>query len=548
MIFINYFKNNILFSSAVVFIFFFIFYGSIYFFVDGISTIDDHFFHIKFAQLLETKGIGIADNFNWFSTSEEKFGISLFQIALIPFTYFKDLIIGLKISDVFWAALTLAVIYFSLKKFGIKNSFLVLLIILSSTFLSIRLFAGRAYVLTFGLILLEIYFSQRKKYLKFFWISFFHILWHQASLFFPPLVFLSVEASRYLVDKKIEIKGAIASFFAVVLGMSFYPNFPKNIFNWIYSVFNLKKEFSSGLKLEGDELYTGDALEMFINNPIFSFLGVVSIVLVIYLYIKNKKEKINPDSDNKNELILIFTFFILILVFNLGSIKISGRFFDYYLLVSVILFVIILKFLLRNGEITPSKEIQKYIVVSCFIFFSFFCLDNYLNIRINVFNSNYETIKSPIEWIRDNSNEKEMVYLFNWSDFTRAFFYNDKNIYSWGMEPKNLYNKDPKLYWKAYNIMAYGFYCEKQKDCEEDAKLVKKKYEEMESEDQKDFRKENSRKIINSIKNDFGSRFVLSTNSSFSELIEMNEDLIEDKFKSVSKNNEGYEITAFKLK
>ena len=61
-------------------------------------------------------------------------------------------------------------------------------------------------------------------------------------------------------------------------------------------------------------------------------------------------------------------------------------------------------------------------------------------------------------------------------------------------------------------------------------------------------RTKNSRKIIESIKNDFGSRFILSTNTGFSDSIKLNSELIEDSFESVSEKNPNYKITAFKLK
>jgi hypothetical protein len=547
---ISYIRNSIWLSTLFVFVLFFLIYGSIYFFADGISAPDDHFFHFKFSYLLRTDGLDVVNNFKWLPTmlGKNRYELSLFQISLIPFTFFNDLFTGLRVSDTFGAALSLSVIYFALRRFNFKHSFLILLILLSSDYFSFRLFHGRGYVLTLGLVLLELYFMQKKKYAKFFWVSFLHILWHKSLMFFPPMIFFAVWISRYLSEKKIEWKGLFISLAAVFCGMLFYPNFPKNIFEWIRGLVNISSDVKTGLKLEGNELYAKNSLDMFVNNPIFSFLVIISIALVVYLYIDGKKEESLANDNQKEKLTEAFSFFLMLIVFNLGAIAISGRFLDYYFIFVVVLLVSVLRLLFIRKEIIVNEKISKYIIAACFIFFSYLSLNNFLDLRIKVANSDYRTIKAPAEWIRDNSEEKELVYLYNWSDFTKAFFYDDKNIYSWGIEPKVLINRDAKLYWNAYNIMAYSFYCEKQEDCEKDVEATQKIYEKMNKEDQEKFEKENSKKIINSIKNDFGSRFILSTSPSFSGLIKLNEDLIEDQFESVSEKDGNYKITAFKLK
>jgi len=548
MKYINYIKNNIWLSTFTVFTLFFCVYGSIYFFVDGIYAIDDHFFHIKIAQLLRVDGLGIINNFKWISIGANRYEVSLFQIFLMPFTFFSNLFNSIRISDTFWAASSLAVIYFSLRKFRFKYAFLMVLFLFSSAYFSNRLFLGRAYILTFGLMLLEFYFIQKKKYWSFFGIAFVHILWHQASFFFPLMTVFAVESGRYLAEKKINFKNFSVALMAIVSGMAFFPDFPRNIYKWFLAVANLSLEASGGLKMEGGELYTKNIFDILNSNQIVSFLAITSIVLVIYLYLKNRKEENNIDNNQKENLIEIYSFFLMLIVFVLGSIKISGRFYDYYFLLVIVLWVSILKLLFYQKDIIINKKISNYCLVAFFIFFFYLGLNNYLNLRINVANSDYKTIKAPVEWIHDNSSEKELVYLYNWSDFVMAFFYDDKNIYSWGIEPKVLNNRDPKLYWKAYNILAYGYYCDKQEDCEADVKLNEEKYKKLSEEDKKKEKKENSRKIINSVKNDFGSRFILSTSNGFSELIKLNGDLIEDSFEAVSEKNPNYKITAFRLK
>lgn len=541
-------KNNIWLSSLVVFFLFFAIYGSVYFFVDGIYALDDHLFHFKYAYLLRMDGLEAVNDFKWLPIGDSRYDISLFQIALIPFTFFKDLFTGIRVSDTFLAASSLSVVYFFLRKFKYKYSFLAVLILFSSSFFSARLFLGRGYILTFGLMLAELYFIKEKKYGKFFGASLFHILWHRSSFFFPLMIVFVVETARYLAEKKVSFKNFTVASLAIISGMAFFPDFPKNIFKWFFAIIELTYSTNKGAKLEGTELYVKNIFDLIGANQLFSFVAVISISLVVYIYVKNKKENGTIEGGRKENLVEIYSFFLMLIVFILGSIKISGRFFDYYFILVIVLWASILKLIFAEKEIIINEKIAKYFIAACFIFFSYLGVNNYLDLRIRVASSDYQTIKAPIEWIRDNSDEKESIYLHNWSDFPQAFFYNDKNAYSWGIEPKALDSVNPKLYWKAYNILAYSFYCEKQEDCEEDVKLNEERIKKLSPENQEAFRKENSRKIISSVRDDFGSRFILSSNSNFSELIKLNEDLIEDKFESVSEKNKNHKVTAFKLK
>jgi hypothetical protein len=546
---LDYIKNNIWAATLTVFCLFFSIYGAIYFFVDGISAPDDHFFHIKLAHLLKTDGFDIINNFNYLPIDKySRYPLSLFNVFLIPFTFFSDLSIGLKVADVFGSALAIAVIYFALRKFKFKHPFLILLVLFSSAYISSRLFFGRAYTLTLGLILLELYFAQNKKYIKLFLMTLLHVLWHQNSFFLPMMVVFVVEPSRYLVEKKMDYKNFMAVSISIFAGMAFFPDFPQNILRWFSGIVSLSSNVSTGLKLEGAELYTKNILEVLKNNQLFFLLTIVSVVLVIYFYVKNKKEEYVFRGEQGDELMKIFSSFLMLIVFLLGSIAISGRFFDYYFILVVVLFVGILRLASSQREILVNEKFSKYIIAAFFIVFSYFSINNFLDLSLAVANSDYKTIKAPVEWIRDNSEEKEMVYLQNWSDFPEAFFYNDKNIYSWGLEPRDLSFKSSELYWKAYNIMAYRYYCEKLQDCEEDAGAISETLKKSSEEDREKIRKENSRKIINSIKNDFGVRFILSSNVRFSEILNLNEDLIADKFESVSEKDASHKITAFKLK
>jgi alpha-galactosidase/6-phospho-beta-glucosidase family protein len=163
----------------------------------------------------------------------------------------------------------------------------------------------------------------------------------------------------------------------------------------------------------------------------------------------------------------------------------------------------------------------------------------------------YAPSQKTAKWIRDNSEKPERVFLTNWSVFTLMFFENSYNVYTTGIEPMALKNYDEGLYWKYYNMFAYGYYCEKQMDCKEEIAQKKEEFKLLDDELQKEKEKENGRKIVESIKNDFDSKFIVSTSNKLTVAISLNPDLIEKtvEFESEKFNKGAFmKYTVFKLK
>ena len=129
------------------------------------------------------------------------------------------------------------------------------------------------------------------------------------------------------------------------------------------------------------------------------------------------------------------------------------------------------------------------------------------------------------------------------------FFSNYHNTYVTGIEPTALKNYDEQLYWKYYNMFNYHYYCEKQEDCKTEIEYRRNQIG-SDNEKRQILEKENGFKIINSIKNDFGARIIVSSNDYFTKTIESHPELIEEKFHVKSDKYKGpaMEFTVFKLK
>ena len=82
-------------TYLLVLIFFIILFSIIYLSVPKTLTLDDPYFHIKYAKMIRERGLEVVNNFQWVYYTEQarsgaRYFVSLFHFILIPFTYFKE--------------------------------------------------------------------------------------------------------------------------------------------------------------------------------------------------------------------------------------------------------------------------------------------------------------------------------------------------------------------------------------------------------------------------------------------------------------------------
>jgi hypothetical protein len=545
-----------LFAAVVVFFIVFSAYAIIYIPSKGISAVDDHFFYFRYASLLKDKGWEVVDNFPWLYYSKvtqehSRYPVALFNFAVIPFTLIKNPILGLKISDIFWASLACSAFYYLLRKIRIKWALFYVLILLSFPFFASRILMGRAFILTPVLIFWELYLANRKKYKILFAVSLFHILWHPLTFFMPVATVGLVEISRYIVKQKFVFKNIFVTGIGTVVGMSFFPDFPKNIWLWIKTIL-IASGSIAGVpnmdKVEGSELSPVSLLSFWPRSDMAIFILMLSVAVFMYFYLKDRKFNFFKGTQDNfgNWRIYTYSSFLLAFILFSFSILFSGRFLDFYFVSAVFLLALVLQRIFAEEDVIINSQLRKYIFFGVIVFFVTAFLSTFSSIKENTRRNDYEGIKESSEWIKERSSQGDIVFLFDWDNFPMSFFYNQKNNYTMGIEPKILMEYNSSLYWKWHNIFLYNFYCGLPKDCsEEEGALIKSFDNNQEKIDE--FTKENSKKIIYSIKNDFKSRFIISNSSQFNSVLRQNPDLIDDSFSHVSELNGGV-VSAFKIK
>ncbi len=555
----KYWNNHPLIASMIVFVFVFSTLFLVYFVSSGDPIVGDKYFHFKYASLLRTEGIDAVQHFNWINSSNmpyegSRYAVNLFQVSLIPFTYFSDWLFAIHIVDVFQISMAISLIYYVMHKSRVRYPLFFTFILLTSAYFVLRLLIGRAYVLAVALIFVEMFFAIEKKYKSLLAVTIFHILWHQNTYFMPLVVVSIVEASRYLVYQKFFIKNFIATAVGVVIGMAFFPGFPLSLVGWMQDIFKIQSTDVAdigSLSIGGTELVSKDFMSHFVAQEIFLALFIFGIIATLFIYILQKKSDILFDNlQNQKHVMWIYALFIFMISTTFGTLIISGRFFDFLIPSIFILSAFIVTIIVNTKKIIIEDNLRKWLIVGVWIFAIIIVSNVFISVYAAANKFDYKPVGDAAQWIQKNSIEGEKVFLHNWGNFTLMFFGNSDNVYSMGIEPMSLKNYDEGLYWKYYNIFMYNYYCDAIGDCKEQLEVDKKVLKTVSNDVQKEVEKINSRKIINSIKNDFGSKIIVSDSNAFTVTILLNPDLIEsyqtftsDKFKGKFS-----EFTVFKLK
>lgn len=510
--------------TTLFFSFLFLVFFAIYFSVSTISTKDDHFFHIRFAETIRENGLLESfQNFKSIYFSKHAQGGEyyiyynfLFYFVMVPFSLITPLFLGLKLYAVFAAALGFSILYYVLKKFLIPKSFLWTILSLSfiGNPLIYRFFLSRPYTLAPALLILLLYFLHSKKYIGVFFVSFIYLFWHGYTFYFPFIIVFAYYVFEKFYGEKGDYKNVLWSTAGVVGSIGFVyllaPNFLLGIYETVFGIFKETILGKAVIIPEGGELYPADFFGFAHDNPIFFSAFLISIFLYIYFYFayKNKRNKLgsNIAHEELRQNILTGTLFFISVGFFAGDILVSRRFQDFFVFFGIIFVVVsiceCLKYVSINNE-TAKKALKgggKLLAVYLFISSMLF-LQASLASGASPF-----TFKQVGEWINKNVPEGEVVYNVSWNWFPQLYYYAPKRNYVIGLEPRFLYEYNHELYWKWSHISSDGFVCLEEK-CEEKEKDKKEALKNDET--KKKWFKEEGDNIANVLMTDFKTHYVV---------------------------------------
>ena len=391
----------------------------------------DGYYHIKTADIIKKEGF--IKEFLWakhtiFADNYADIHI-LFRIILIPFTFF-GLELGAKIASIIFGSIAFMVFYWFLEKNKIKYPFFwTLLYIFTAESLMYRFLLPRQMPLIIALLILTIYFLQRKKYLFLGMTSLVFVLLHSSFVFQLLLIALYFILEK-LFSKKFDYKILLYPFIGITLGLVINPYFPNNISMLYTQIFKVNLVAN----LFNVEWKPWTFFEFITNNILVLFYIIASIIILI------RSKKITKTQS------FYFSLTIFFLIYTLMSRRMQEFLIPFSILT--------LSLFLNNDLIKFDKSrLLKYVKTFSILMIIIIGIGNFILLRNDVINNNFLfNYDGCTDWMKNNVQKNSLIFT-NAYAFPYLFSKNSDLIYTHGIDLTYSYLYEPKKFERYMGIM-----------------------------------------------------------------------------------------------
>jgi hypothetical protein len=391
----------------------------------------DGYYHIKVADIIKEQGF--IDEFPWakhtiLSNNYADIQI-LFRIILIPFTFF-GLESGAKIASIIFAAIAFIIFYWFLTENKIKYPFFwTLLYLFTAESLMYRFLLPRQMPLVIALLILTIYFLQRKKYLFLGITAFAFVLLH-SSFVFQLILILLYFALEKIFSKKLDYKIIIYSLSGTILGLLINPYFPNNLSMLFAQIFKINLLAN----LFNVEWEPWTFIEFLKNNLLVLFyFGISSLILI-------KNKKITKTQSFYFSLVVFFFIYTIL----------SRRMQEYLVPFSVLTFA----FLFDDfSEKLDKNKFLKNIKIISVLLLIIIGIGNFILLRQDIKNNDFiYNYDNCAEWMKKNIPKNSLIFA-NAYAFPYLFFKNSDLRYTHGIDLTYSYIYDAEEFERYMNIL-----------------------------------------------------------------------------------------------
>jgi len=425
----------------------------------------DGYYHIKWARLLwdNMRGGHFPPAFPWLplttlSPHEYVDHHLLFHIILIPFTWFRDLQLGAKVAAILFASLAVFSCYWLVVRYEIRYRLIWLLALLacSAPFLY-RMNMTKAPPFAIIFLAIGTYFLFERKYWQLLPLAFVFALTYDM---FVLLVLAAVIWTIVIgwTEERFEWRPLAWVGLGSVLGLIINPYFPHNLYLF-YEHARVKITVTDFATKVGQEWYPYDTREFVVN----CYVALVAM-LIGYLAFEGSDRK-------RAQRPLYFLILSTLLLLMTARWK---RFAEYFPPFAILFAAFTLEnfwrgravftrlpefvmedlqpFLDRQEPAAAAKEIRseetwKWLKVG------FVAIALLLALFANVYRTARDIRESDprdyyakgAAWMRANIPPGEMVFNTDWDDFPRLFYYDPTHVYTSGLDPTYLLDKNAGL-------------------------------------------------------------------------------------------------------
>lgn len=409
----------------------------------------DGYLHIRMAEMVKNQGLLKSLPQAKFSYFADRFSNKdfLYQLFLVPFTWFKNIFIGAK-----WAGwIGGCFLYSSLVLVAWRYVAPVIVplvglaVFLSGHFLQ-TISRPRPMVWAIGLGLWVVYWLLEKKIKPLFVTSLVYTWLHITA---PLLIVygLIIKIYRWVLGKRMEwrLLGAVAG--AVLLGFLLHPNLPNN---WFYFYLNgiLVPFFAArwGVLELGAEFFPMNTNDYLLKYPLIG-LGLLLMMLVALLE--------RPKTRIKTQIMFLLA----------GMFVVMGMMSQRYIAHGYPFMILGLGMFLSDWY--KSEGFKRFVnkvrratnlILAGLVVLVFLLMGNSFKQLMRsakgntVFNQHYETMGG---WLRENVQAGELIFHANWSDSQYFIGLSPEHEYFVTLDPVYMWHKNPKIY-ELYRAVAFG--------------------------------------------------------------------------------------------
>ncbi len=456
---------------ALVFGFFFLLLFLLYFPSSTVSAADDHFFHFRFAEQLRLHGFleTFATQKALYFTKMAQGGTYypyynfLFYLAIIPFTYFDFLYLGIKLYAVIAASLVFTGMYAALRAYRVPYAFLWVagLFALTSPDVIWRMLLSRPYVLAPMILLALLIALNKRRYFYAAAISFLYVYWYDATFFFPAGIALAYLFVEGLYVNRLEWRGILAPLAGIGLAVASFYLFAPGFLIFVHDiVFGAVSAVYAHTPLpEGAELYPIDLFEYARANALLFAALVTGLVAEGYAYIAWRRGGRTPDEEYSKAAAMRGALLFIIFGCLAGAAVVTGRFKDYIYPMLGVYLVFAARELFRHIRVEAAAG--RMLKGALGIALAYLFIGNVIAV-----NSFLAANAAPVElfagvggWLAAHTPPGTIVFNADWGWFPQLYYYAPDDDYVIGLDPKFLYAYSPDLFWLWGNISRYGIAC-----------------------------------------------------------------------------------------
>lgn len=426
----------------------------------------DTFYHIKVTEIMIEKQRAIAE-FPWlqFTTLKDAYADHhlLYHVYLVPFIILLKPVIGVKLATALLAALTILLFQLLLVSQKVRYAAFFSLLLLFTHGFAFRMALAKAPAVGFLFLVGGFYLIANRKYRLLIPLSFCFV-WAYGGFLLLPIVGAIFTAATLIVHwathtrfpDRTHIMEAFKPLGATLIGIAggllIHPSFPHHInFYWqqIIQIGLINYQEQIGV---GGEWYPYPAIDLVTSPLVVTGLLVAAIIAFI---ITAKKQ----NAFTVTALVMAVIFFIFTLK--------SHRYIEYYIPWAILASALILQAggvlhaipgLCRRARRAVRHSAVRIAAAGVAGLFLVFITCGVVVVNAqSTYNSHHSGITVDDfaragKWLRNHSNEKDVIFHSNWDIFPQMFFQVPRVYYIVGLDPTFMYNYNKDLYWKWVNI------------------------------------------------------------------------------------------------